>query len=312
MIVVLLLGVVAACEPSPADVTSDVGSATSVSASPPATGTIVNEWVGPPADPTALPIGTSHVSTTGAEVGGLYVCSGGNPAGGGAFAVGTWIDEDAGTWDATTKIAVQGEVEWPMARYQESVDGDVRTIESNGVPVDMVTGTFPVAADDPAFAFDRNPNAIDEHTISVELPVSPDVAASPGCVPKGTIGVLANGVALFAPVDERNRDAVAYETQDQCDGHPQQQGAYHYHDIPSCVLASATGSSTVVGWALDGFPIVVERDAAGDLPTDADLDECHGRTSPVLVDGEVVETYHYSTTAEFPYFIGCYRGTPVA
>jgi hypothetical protein len=38
---------------------------------------------------------------------------------------------------------------------------------------------------------------------------------------------------------------------------------------------------------------VVERDAAGDLPTNADLDECHGRTSPILLDGEVVTMYHY-------------------
>jgi hypothetical protein len=68
----------------------------------------------------------------------------------------------------------------------------------------------------------------------------------------------------------------------------------------------------VVGFALDGFPIVVERDARGDLPTNADLDECHGRTSPILLDGEVVEIYHYSATLEFPYVIGCFRATPVS
>lgn len=56
----------------------------------------------------------------------------------------------------------------------------------------------------------------------------------------------------------------------------------------------------------------VERDASGGLPTNADLDRCHGRTSPVLLDGEVVTTYHYSATLEFPYFIGCFTGTPVS
>ena len=76
-------------------------------------------------------------------------------------------------------------------------------------------------------------------------------------------------------------------------------------------LDASKGASTVVGFARDGFPIVVERDAAGDLPTNADLDECHGRTSPVLLDGEVVTTYHYAATHEFPYFIGCFRGEPV-
>jgi YHYH protein len=86
---------------------------------------------------------------------------------------------------------------------------------------------------------------------------------------------------------------------------------YHYHNVPNCLRDKATGSSTVVGYAYDGFPIVVERDAAGELPTNADLDECHGRTSPVLLDGEVVETYHYSATLEFPYFIGCFMGTRI-
>ena len=269
---------------------------------------IVNVWEGSPVDQTALPIGTSHVSTTGAAVGDLFSCDAGNPNGGGAFAVGPWIDEAAGTWDRTEKVAVQGEVSWPMAQYDEQVDGDQRTISSNGLPVDMVTGTFPVAADDPAFSYDRNPNSIAETDLTVTLPASPTVADTPTCLGKGVIGVLRNGVAIFAPVDERNRDAVAYETQDQCDGHPQQSSTYHYHDVPSCVLDASTGPSTAVGFAYDGFPIVVERDAAGDLPTNADLDECHGRTSPILLDGEVVETYHYSATYEFPYFMGCFRG----
>ena len=85
---------------------------------------------------------------------------------------------------------------------------------------------------------------------------------------------------------------------------------YHYHNVPSCLRDAAEGPSTVVGWAKDGFPIVVERDSSGALPTNADLDECHGRTSDVMVDGELVSTYHYSATLEVPYFIGCYKGTP--
>ncbi|CAB4362893.1 unannotated protein [freshwater metagenome] len=277
-----------------------------------ADGTIVNTWVGPAADLTTLPIGTPHVSTTGAAVGNLYVCDSGNPNGGGAFKAGPWLDEVAGTWDLTQKVSVQGALDWPMAQYSETVEGDLRVIASNGLPVGNVTGTFPVAADDPAFNYDRNPNTIGESALSVSLPVTPTAGATPTCLSKGAIGVLRNGVALFAPVDERNRDAVAYETQDQCDGHPQQTGVYHYHDIPSCVRDASTGASTVVGFAYDGYPIVAERSANGDLPTNADLDECHGRTSPILLDGEVVTTYHYSATYEFPYFIGCFHGTKVA
>jgi hypothetical protein len=124
--------------------------------------------------------------------------------------------------------------------------------------------------------------------------------------------VFKNGVVAFASLDERNRDAVAYETQDQCDGHPQQSSTYHYHDVPSCLRDATVGAATVVGYAKDGFPIVVERDSAGNLPTNADLDECHGRTSPIVLDGRVVTMYHYAATYEFPYFMGCYRGTPVS
>ena len=100
---------------------------------------------------------------------------------------------------------------------------------------------------------------------------------------------MRNGVVAFAPLDELNRDAVAYETQDECDGHPQQSGVYHYHDVPSCIVDASEGASTVVGFAYDGYPIVVERNAAGELPTNADLDECHGRTSPIMLDGDVVD-----------------------
>ena len=271
---------------------------------------ITNSWVGSPIDITRLPIGTKMVSVDSAAIGGLFACDGGNPNGGGAHGVGPWIDELAQTWDLTKKIAVSGEVSWPMASYSEVVENDVRIIRSNGLPVGEVTGTFPIAASDPAFAFDRNPNSIAAQATELALPVNPETAEVPECLGKGAVGILKNGVSLFAPIDEKNRDAVVYETQDQCDGHPQQTSVYHYHDIPSCILDAAVGSSTVVGFAIDGFPIVVERDLEGDLPTNADLDECHGRVSEIILDGAKTISYHYSATREFPYFIGCFRGVP--
>jgi hypothetical protein len=272
---------------------------------------VVNTWISPPIDITKLPIGTDKVSTTGPAVGGLFACDAGFAGGGGAHAAGPWIDEAAGTWNLSAKVSVRGEVSWPMATYSEVVDGTNRVISSNGLPVDEITGEFPIASDDPAYAYDRNPNRIAGNEVEVVLPLNPAVAPTATCLGKGGVGVLKNGVSLFAPIDERNRDAAAYETQDKCDGHPQQTSVYHYHEIPSCIRNAAEGSSTVVGFAFDGFPIVVERDGNGDLPTNADLDECHGRISKIELDGALVETYHYSATFEFPYFIGCFKGVPV-
>lgn len=293
--------------------TTSVTTATTTSTTVTTATTATNEgntWVGPAVDPTKLPIGNDLVSTDGPSAGHLFACSSGNPGGGGAFADGPWLDTADGTFDITAKIAVQGAVEWPDASFSQTVDGTERVIVTNDLPNDATTGVFPVAADDPAYQIDRNPNTITAQSFSISLPAMGTVADSPTCLPMGAIGITTNGVYLFASLDAMNRDAVAYETQDSCDGHPERSGSYHYHSVSACLMESATGPSTVVGFAFDGFPIVVERDTSGALPTNADLDECHGRTSVIELDGQQVETYHYDATLEFPYFIGCYKGTP--
>lgn len=184
-----------------------------------------------------------------------------------------------------------------------------------------MTGNFPIATSDPARQYDRNPNEIEEKVIDLSLPAEPSAAVEPSCVPMGAVGVLKNGVYLFNAIDAAGGDAAAHETQDVCDGHPDGGDFYHYHSIPSCLLDAAgttdddtpvASSSTLVGYALDGYGIYVERDSAGNLPTNADLDACHGRTSTVLFNGEEQEIYHYSATREFPYTIGCFNGEPVA
>ncbi|MEY2569661.1 MAG: hypothetical protein QOE63_11, partial [Acidimicrobiaceae bacterium] len=300
---VVALLVLAACSSTgSATVTSSYSDTTTTSTSAPSA--VTNVWLGT-VDPTALPLGDGHRSTTTAAVGSELTCQ--EPrGGGGASTDGPWIHGD--TWDATAKVAVQGTVSWPSASYTVTVSGAMRTIVTNDLPDHEETGTFPIAASDPAHVYDQNPNAIQEHPTTVTLPVAPTPAAGPGCLPMGPIAVLGNGVFLFNALDAPGRDAVAHETQDSCDGHPAPGDQYHYHDVPSCLRAMATGASTVVGWAYDGYPIVVERDASGALPTNADLDECHGRTSAVLIDGAAVSTYHYDATLEYPYALGCYHG----
>ena len=255
----------------------------------------------------ALPLGDGHVSSA-PTAGSVDACplpslpGGGGPGGGGGGAPGNapWIHGSA--WDPAAKPAVQGSVHWPGASYAVSVSGASRVIRTNSLPVGATTGVFPIAASDPAHAYDANPNSIRPVPSVWTLALSPRVAAQPSCVPFGPIGVTTNGVELYNALDALKRDAVAHEEQDACGGHPGPNGGYHYHAIGPCIRVS--GASTLVGYALDGFGIYVERGV-----TNADLDACHGRTSTVLWNGKKTRIYHYDATAAYPYTIGCLRGT---
>jgi hypothetical protein len=280
---------------------SDVASS-SISTSP-----IVNVWKAPGSvKATALPLGDNKELTTGGERGKLYVCRAGDPNGPGSKVNGPWIHGT--TWDSTAKTVLAGRVSGPAADFTMTESGGNRVFVTNDLPTATLTGTFPIASRDPAYKYDNNPNKIIvQSAITITVPIAPSASAAPNCTP-GSVGIMLNGVLLFDALDATGRDAVAHEEQDLCQGHPQDKGEYHYHDVPSCLRDNAKGSSTVVGYAFDGYPIVVERDAAGNLPNNGDLDVCHGRTSPVLIDGKAVSTYHYSATLEFPYTVGCLRG----
>jgi hypothetical protein len=124
------------------------------------------------------------------------------------------------------------------------------------------------------------------------------------------VGILLSGSVLFSALDAPGRDAVAHETQDKCQGHPQISGVYHYHSLSSCVRdeVDRTGHSKLVGYALDGFGIFGHKGEAGARLTSADLDECHGHTHEIDWDGKRVVMYHYHATWDFPYTVGCFRG----
>lgn len=255
-----------------------------------------------------LPLGDGKVSTTAPRAGYVWSCQPPNPNAPGAQAAGPWIS--GSTWDPARKIHVQGDVAWPSARYSARIDGGHRDIRTNRVPVHEGTGVFPIDASDPAASYDMNPNSIVPASVRVSLPVTPRPAAKPSCLGFGGIGILDDGVLLFDALDGQGRDAVAHEVLDRCDGHPAPGGVYHHHDVPSCLLQSATGPATLVGYAFDGYGIFVERDSSGQLLTNADLDACHGRTSVVPWNGKPRRIYHYDATAAYPYTLGCFHGTP--
>jgi len=225
---------------------------------------------------------------------------------------GPWIDTSAKTWDSLTKVKVQGTVSWPSASYSATVSNGSRIVKTDDLPIDHTTGTFPIASSDPAFAYDRNPNSIEPQSINWTLPANPTATATPSCTSGGPIGVLDDGVLLFNALDGEGRDAGAHEVLDSCDEHPQMNGVLHHHFVPSCILDQATGSSTLVGYAADGYGIYVERDSSGHVLTNTDLDVCHGRTSEVNWDGVEKMIYHYDATLEYPYAVGCFHGVPIS
>jgi hypothetical protein len=256
-------------------------------------------------DLTSIPLGDGKTTTTTPQPGYLYECqilSGG----GGAFTSGSWIH--GSTYDLTQKVTVDGAISWP-GTFSKRVKGKKLILNGNGLPK-HTTGVFPVQPTDDAYQVDRNPNRISSHTVSLTLSTKPRYHGSPSCV-GGQVGIMTSGIALFSAVDGENRDAVAHEVQDSCSGHPERTGVYHYHGLPACIdTGKPNQQSKLIGWALDGFPIYGPRGKGGRYLSNADLDECHGTTSKVSYLGEKRKLYHYVANYEFPYTVGCFRGTP--
>ncbi len=256
----------------------------------------------------ALPLGDGHVSSS-PEVGWVYSCQ--QTFRSGRKGSAPWIT--GSTWDPTAKPEVSGSVEWPDAQITITRQGSERIVSANNLP-EHPTGTFPIQRTDPAFQYDGNPNSIRAQNILLTLPAEPTKAASASCVPMGMIGFALTGAAIYNALDAEGRDAAAHEVQDHCQGHPQQAGQYHYHSLSSCFEdagAAQGGHSSLVGYAIDGFGIYGSYGEDGKKLTDADLDACHGHTHAIEWDGRTVVMYHYHTTDEYPYTVGCFVGTPV-
>lgn len=253
-----------------------------------------------------LPVGDSKYSSSAAKQGYVYVCSGYEnnlkSDNAGASSRGPWF---VGTtqYDINKKAKVRGSVSW-QASFSNKVSGSTRTIATNDLP-NHITGVYPIASSDPAYSYDRNPNSIKSQSMTYSLSASPSYG-SPQCM-GGQSGVMLTGVALFNGFDAGGRDAGAWEVQDACSGHPEKSGAYHYHTLSSCI--KDISFQTVIGFALDGFPITGPKVGDKNILTTSDLDECHGITSEVLLDGKKAKTYHYVMTQDFPYSVSCFRAT---
>jgi len=150
----------------------------------------------------------------------------------------------------------------PRNRVSITIEGDYRTVRSNGIP-DHPTGQFPNA---------HNPNTIREQNYNYRMPAHPKVAQHTTPLGMYPFGVAVNGVPYDPGAAEwwqRNpQSGWQYEPMsgaidlglDRSRAHVQPDGAYHYHAIPTELVARLLGPKgqmkmVQLGWAADGFPI---------------------------------------------------------
>jgi hypothetical protein len=249
--------------------------------------------------------------------GNIYSCQQNfNPNAPGASSTGDWIKGNKVYPDL--KPTVNGKVKWPNSRITISTSGNRRIVRANGLPKHK-TGVFPIKQSDDAYEYDHNPGSIQKQDVLLTLPTEPEFASKSSCVPMGMIGFTIKGVALYNGLDARGKDAPAYEIQDKWGGHPQEDGEYHYHNLARGMKKSLdkNGHSKLVGYALDGFGIYGEYEKKKNNGKkkkikNKNLDACHGHVGTVMWDGEEREMYHYHMTFQYPFSIGCFRGTPVS
>ncbi|MCB0431440.1 MAG: YHYH protein [Flavobacteriales bacterium] len=157
-------------------------------------------------------------------------------------------------------------------------------------------------------AFAINPNRISEQNMTYKIPRNPAVNANHEATPLGAMGVALNGVAFYNQYAGPNNQQLTSEINsfDQYDGHPQQQGQYHYHVEPYYLTANS-GEDALLGFLLDGFPVYGPKEN-GQTVNDNDLDEFHGHTGVTADYPDGI--YHYHITATDPYINGNgYYGT---
>ena len=156
--------------------------------------------------------------------------------------------------------------------------------------------------------FKKNPNSIKTQNYVFKIPRFPEKASTPQAQEMAGLGVAVNGVVFFnqsaAPGDDILDELWTF---DQYEGHPQQQGVYHYHNEPVWLTDSIVGQDGLVGILLDGFPVYGRFENGKEITND-DLDEYHGQFGPTkeFPDG----IYHYHLTSELPWINGDgYYGT---
>jgi hypothetical protein len=205
-----------------------------------------------------------------------------------------------------------------------------RYFKGNGLP-SFAMGEFPVQPDTPAYSYyNALPGGSQDYPTADLIPVAtynlesyiPKVPVEnpkghDGKVLPGPISSLIVGISIYgAPwhLEMANSTTSWYNPSsalplDQCWGHPYNK-QYHIHGYSWKCFPNqgSSGPSPLFGYALDGYGIYGPRGEDGQMITNAQLDECHGHTAPVMWDGKMTNIYHYHLNREYPYSIGCFHG----
>ena len=236
-----------------------------------------------------------------------------------------WLD---GTTITVSKIEfIQGSVAWD-SQFDMSLTDTGRVLTGNGLP-NHPTGLFPIPKGSPgydyyaalpAMGYDNAAEIpIGPYDINLTFPRDPVPNAKPSCILWIFLGMVSQtGAAWHAEVAPDTQlkihDPISALPLDECWGHPYNT-QYHYHAYSWKCFPNQGKSgehSPLFGYAIDGFGVYGPRGENGELVTNDDLDECHGHTHEIEWDGVQKSMYHYHVNNQYPYSIGCYRGTPIA
>jgi YHYH protein len=166
-----------------------------------------------------------------------------------------------------------------------SCDSTKRSVTGNGLPDYTLSRTVngvsvTDSASNIAFPNTDNPNTIKAQTVSQSMTLTPtytttlssakipgmalngvvfDPATNGTCDNTGTNCDLANGNTGSWTVEALGQTSFRFGTDDS-NAHVQPQGTYHYHGNPVQLVTKlnptkSTTGMTLIGWAIDGFPI---------------------------------------------------------
>lgn len=143
-----------------------------------------------------------------------------------------------------------------------------------------------------------------EQIVTIFLPKNPQPSPQPTMLrqarfsPRSGVGISVNGVRFFPP-EPVNRITAFHNIAplDPHGGHTGFGHEYHYHRAPAVMEHDLSGS--IVGFALDGFPIRGPFEPDGGKPMN--LDAIHGHDHDGL-------GYHYHVSDKWPYILGGFKG----